>query len=127
MFHYLVLPLVFVEMGIRSDLNIPKFHSLHHYISSIRLLGTTDNYNTELFERLHIDFAKKGWRASNKRDTFPQMIRWLDCQEKVIAFDRYITATMPTTSTKSQMPPSNPAGTCVSIAPGLKRTPDHNY
>ncbi|KAL1705648.1 hypothetical protein EV121DRAFT_279498 [Schizophyllum commune] len=64
----------FVEMGIRSDLNIPKFHSLHHYISSIRLLGTTDNYNTELFERLHIDFAKKGWRASNKRDTFPQMI-----------------------------------------------------
>ena len=39
-------------MGICSDLNIPKFYSLHHYISSNRLLGTTDNYNTELFERL---------------------------------------------------------------------------
>jgi Plavaka transposase len=50
----------FIAVGIRDDLNIPKFHSLQHYISSIRLLGTTDNYNTEMFERLHIDFAKCG-------------------------------------------------------------------
>ncbi|KAL1667527.1 hypothetical protein GGF50DRAFT_48423 [Schizophyllum commune] len=106
----------FVAMGIRDDLNIPKFHSLQHYISSIRLLGTTDNYNTELFERLHIDFAKKGWRASNKRDAFPQMIRWLDRQEKVIAFDRYITATIPTTNKKSTRLSSNPAGTRVTFA-----------
>ncbi|PPR02760.1 hypothetical protein CVT26_009432, partial [Gymnopilus dilepis] len=58
----------FLETGVRDDFNIPKFHSLLHYVESIKLFGTTDNYNTEMFERLHIDFAKLGWRASNHRD-----------------------------------------------------------
>lgn len=79
----------FVRQGVRDDFNIPKFHSLLHYTDSIRWLGTTDNYNTEMFERLHIDFAKEGWRASNKRDHFPQMIKWLDRQEKVASYDFY--------------------------------------
>jgi hypothetical protein len=37
-------------VNIRDHLNIPKFHFLDHYIQSIKLLGTTDNYNTEMFE-----------------------------------------------------------------------------
>ena len=56
----------FIITGIRKDFNIPKFHSLLHYIEAIKLFGTTDNYNTEMFEWLHIDFAKHGWRASNQ-------------------------------------------------------------
>ncbi|THU83761.1 hypothetical protein K435DRAFT_688929 [Dendrothele bispora CBS 962.96] len=75
----------FIEAGTREDFNIPKFHSLLHYVDSIRKFGTVDNYNTELFERLHIDFAKQGWRASNKRDHFPQMIQWLSRQEKILS------------------------------------------
>ena len=81
----------FLETGTREDFNIPKFHSLVHYIEMIRLFGATDNYNTEMFERLHIDFAKKGWRASNKRNEFPQMTTWLSRQKNVAAFDCYIT------------------------------------
>lgn len=68
----------FIRTKVWDNLNIPKFHSLHHYLDSIRRFGTTDNYNTELFERLHIDFAKRGFQASNKRDPFPQMVQWLD-------------------------------------------------
>ena len=79
----------FIHKQVRDDFNIPKFQSLLHYIESIRWLGTTDNYNTELFERLHIDFAKEGWRASNKCDHFPQMIKWLSRQEKISSFDFY--------------------------------------
>ncbi|EPQ50210.1 hypothetical protein GLOTRDRAFT_50901 [Gloeophyllum trabeum ATCC 11539] len=81
---------VFIEVGIRDDFNIPKFHSLLHYIDSIRLFGTTDNYNTEMFERLHIDFAKEGWRASNHRDERPQMVSWVERQEKMTSFDCYV-------------------------------------
>ena len=77
----------FIDAGVRDDFNIPKFHSLLHYIDPIRWIGTTDNCNTEMFERLHIDFAKEGWRASNKRDHFPQMIKWLSRQEKVASYD----------------------------------------
>ena len=68
---------VLVELGIHDDFNIPKLHSLLHYAESIRLFGTTDNYNTEMFERLHIDFTKDAWRATNHRDEFPQMVRWI--------------------------------------------------
>jgi hypothetical protein len=77
----------FITTLVREDFNIPKFHSLLHYIESIECFGTTDNYNTEMFERLHIDFAKHGWRASNQRDEFPQMIRWLSRQEKIMSFE----------------------------------------
>lgn len=80
----------FLETGVREDFNIPKFHSLQHYVDSIRYFGTTDNYNTEMFERLHIDFAKKGWRASNHRNAFPQMMTWLSRQEKISSFENYL-------------------------------------
>ncbi|KAJ7868925.1 hypothetical protein B0H14DRAFT_3582668 [Mycena olivaceomarginata] len=79
----------FISATVRNDFNIPKFHSLLHYVDSIEYFGTTDNYNTEMFERLHIDFAKHGWRASNRRDEFPQMITWLDRQEKISSFSAY--------------------------------------
>ncbi|THU92520.1 hypothetical protein K435DRAFT_906193 [Dendrothele bispora CBS 962.96] len=66
----------FLEAGIQDDLNIPKFHSLLHYVDSIQKFGTIDNYNTELFEHLHIDFVKQRWRASNKCNHFAQMIQY---------------------------------------------------
>ncbi|KAJ3816303.1 hypothetical protein F5880DRAFT_1494435, partial [Lentinula raphanica] len=72
----------FISEGAREHFNIPKFHSLLHYVDSIQWIGTTDNCNTEAFERLHIDFAKEGWRASNKRDVFPQMVTFISRQEK---------------------------------------------
>ncbi|KAF9552906.1 hypothetical protein CPC08DRAFT_619481, partial [Agrocybe pediades] len=79
----------FIQAGVRDDFNIPKFHSLLHYIPSIEQFGTTDNYNTEMFERLHIDFAKSGWRASNRRDEFPQMIKWLSRREKIASLEAH--------------------------------------
>ncbi|KAJ7687526.1 hypothetical protein B0H17DRAFT_939403 [Mycena rosella] len=79
-----------IDATVREDFNIPKFRSLLHYVDSIQYFGTTDDYNTEMFERLHIDFAKNGWRASNRRDEFPQMITWLERQEKISSFAAYL-------------------------------------
>ena len=78
------------ELAIREHLNIPKFHAMTHYVQAIRDFGTTDNYNTEMFERFHIDCAKEAWRASNFRDEFPQMVRWLARQEKAALFESYL-------------------------------------
>ncbi|KAF8152456.1 hypothetical protein B0H34DRAFT_784586 [Crassisporium funariophilum] len=85
-------------LGIQADFNIPKFHSLQHYINSIELSGTTDNYNTEMFERLHINFAKEGWRASNQCDKFPRMIWWLSRQEKISWFQSQVPSRTPAVS-----------------------------
>ena len=74
---------VFVDLGVREHFNIPKFHSLIHYTSSISLFGTIDNYNTEQSERLHIDFAKNAYRATNRKDEYPQMTTWLERREKL--------------------------------------------
>lgn len=74
---------VFVDLGVREHFNFPKLHSLIHYTSSIQLFGTTDNYNTEQSERLHIDFAKDAYRATNRKDEYSQMTVWLARLEKV--------------------------------------------
>ncbi|KAJ6486356.1 hypothetical protein DFH09DRAFT_1457204 [Mycena vulgaris] len=72
---------ILIELGIREHFNIPKLHSLQHYVDAIRSLGSADGYNTEAPERLHIDFAKKAYRSSNKRDYTAQMTVWLQRQE----------------------------------------------
>ncbi|KAG1838712.1 hypothetical protein DFJ58DRAFT_718675 [Suillus subalutaceus] len=79
-----------IELGIRDRFNIPKIHSLTHYINSICMFGAMDNYNTEAFECLHIDFTKDTWRATNTRDERPQMASWLDRYEKVSSFQLYL-------------------------------------
>ncbi|KAJ3487506.1 hypothetical protein NLI96_g3483 [Meripilus lineatus] len=80
----------FIEFGGRNatHFNIPKFHMLEHYVEMIWNFGSTDGFNTEWSERLHIDYAKDAYRASNKRDYTIQMTHWLIRQEKV---DRYAT------------------------------------
>ncbi|KAI0825391.1 hypothetical protein BC628DRAFT_1320379 [Trametes gibbosa] len=81
---------VFVTLGARSAFNIPKLHFLMHYVRFIKLFGTTDNYNTEATERLHIDFAKDAYRATNHKDEYPQMTQWLERREKIAQHANYI-------------------------------------
>ncbi|KAG2124671.1 hypothetical protein DEU56DRAFT_963354 [Suillus clintonianus] len=64
---------IFVDLGIRNNFNLPKLHAARHYPLMIMLFGTTDNYNTEYTERLHIDIAKDAYRATNHKDEFIQM------------------------------------------------------
>ena len=81
---------IFVELGIREDFNLPKLHSLAHYVESIELFGTTDNYNTEYTEHLHIDLAKDAYRATNHRDEYAQMTVWLERKEKILRHQSYL-------------------------------------
>jgi len=59
---------IFVTLECRAHFNIPKLHSLQHYVKTIKMLGSLDGLNTESLERLHIDYAKKAYVASNRRD-----------------------------------------------------------
>jgi len=84
---------IFLDLGIRRHFGLPKLHSLTHYASSIRLFGTTDNYNTEQSERLHIDLAKDAYRATNHKDEYSQMTRWLERREKLEQLSAFINLT----------------------------------
>lgn len=56
---------VFVEAGVRVDFNIPKLHSIMHYLAAIRSLGSADGFNTESPERCHAVkwFHAEKWTA----------------------------------------------------------------
>ncbi|KAJ3552988.1 hypothetical protein NP233_g12749 [Leucocoprinus birnbaumii] len=81
---------VFIKLKAHEHFNIPKLHALLHYIAAIIALGTPDGYNTESPERLHIDFAKVAYRASNCRDYIKQMALWLQQCEAVWVRECYI-------------------------------------
>ncbi|KAH7902948.1 hypothetical protein BJ138DRAFT_1168705 [Hygrophoropsis aurantiaca] len=83
---------IFIELGGRNapHFNIPKLHSLDHYCTLIRLFGSADGFNTESPERLHIDYAKDAYRATNKKDYVNQMRIWLSRQENVDRFASFL-------------------------------------
>ncbi|KAI6098415.1 hypothetical protein EV401DRAFT_2147553 [Pisolithus croceorrhizus] len=81
---------VLIKLGVHEDFNVPKIHSMQHYVTSIRALGSADGYNTEYPERLHIDYAKDGYRASNKCNYVEQMALWLQCQEAMYYKSAYL-------------------------------------
>lgn len=66
-------------------LDLPKMHSMQHFIPGIKLFGDANGYNTEIGERLHIDFAKDAYDATNKKKDqyLQQMCEWLECRERM--------------------------------------------
>ena len=81
---------IFLSKGVRKNFEIPKIHSMQHYVGMIRSRGTADGYNTEASERLHIDYAKVAYESSNKRDYIPQMKEWLMRRESIAIFSSYL-------------------------------------
>nr|VWP01897.1 Para aminobenzoic acid synthetase [Ganoderma boninense] len=108
---------IFIDLAIRDNWHIPKLHSLDHYLISIKLFGTTDNYDTQYTERLHIDFAKDAYRATNRKDEFPQMTLWLERREKVLRHEAYIQWRLGRRAARAQVDPSGGLTGSVSSAP----------
>ncbi|KAG2107749.1 hypothetical protein DEU56DRAFT_717937, partial [Suillus clintonianus] len=81
---------ILVDLGIRNSFNLPKLHFALHYAHMIRTYSTTDNYNTEYTEHLHIDLAKDAYRSTNHKNEFAQMTTWLERREKILRHETYI-------------------------------------
>jgi hypothetical protein len=87
---------VFIKYQIRTHFNINKIHSMTHYFHAIWELGAADGYNTETPERLHIEFAKRAYKATNRIGFFDQMTTYLRRREQVAKFDAYLHTVIPT-------------------------------
>jgi hypothetical protein len=74
---------IFIDLRICHHFNIPKLHFTSHYVDLIKLYGTTDNFNTEYTEQLHIEYMKDAYNVTNHKDKFTQMVIWLECKEKI--------------------------------------------
>ncbi|KAI9508690.1 hypothetical protein F5148DRAFT_1275627 [Russula earlei] len=69
---------VLIDLGVREHFNIPKVHSMQHYVAGIKRLGSAD------------DYAKRAFKASNHRDYIMQMARWIQRQEAIMKPPHYI-------------------------------------
>ncbi|KAG9077775.1 hypothetical protein FS749_010301 [Ceratobasidium sp. UAMH 11750] len=76
--------------GVIDHFNIPKLHNARHVPEQVVLKGAITNYSTETMERLHIDFIKEGYRASNRREWLQQLIRWVEKHERARNFRAWI-------------------------------------
>ena len=77
---------IFMDLGAWEHFNIPKLHSLMHYVLLIHLFRTTNNYNTKQSECLHIDFANDAYCATNWKDVYSQMTAWLEHHERILLY-----------------------------------------
>ncbi|KAF7350106.1 hypothetical protein MVEN_01312700 [Mycena venus] len=86
---------IFLKLKIRKNIDINKLHKLKHYVDSIRSRSTANGFNTKNTERLHNDFVKASYRATNKVRYTRQMTVWLACQEAVYQFSTYLQWAVP--------------------------------
>ena len=66
---------IFRTSGVRPNgFNLPRQHSLLHYLKLIRALGAPNGLCSSITESKHIKAVKEPWRRSNRFDALSQML-----------------------------------------------------
>jgi hypothetical protein len=66
---------IFRTSGVRVDgFNLPRQHSLIHYVKLIRAYGAPNGLCSSITESKHIKAVKEPWRHSNRFDALSQML-----------------------------------------------------
>ncbi|KAK7462237.1 hypothetical protein VKT23_007842 [Stygiomarasmius scandens] len=65
---------VFVRLGVRSTISLPRQHAMKHYPNGIRLFGAPAGLCSSITESKHIESVKETWRRANNTDPLPQML-----------------------------------------------------
>jgi hypothetical protein len=66
---------IFRTTGIRlKGFNLPRQHSLTHYVKLIRAFGAPNGLCSSITESKHIKAVKEPWRRSNRFDALSQML-----------------------------------------------------
>jgi hypothetical protein len=65
---------IFRESSIRMDFNLPRQHSLIHYLKLIRAFGAPNGLCSSITESKHIKVVKEPWRRSSRFEALRQML-----------------------------------------------------
>lgn len=65
---------IFQTCGVRSSFNLPRQHSLMHFIQMIRAFGAPNGLCSSITESKHIKAVKKPYRRSNRYQALGQML-----------------------------------------------------
>lgn len=86
---------IFLRLKIKDNFDIPKIHSMNHYVESINAKGTADGYNTEHPEQLHINLSNELYHATNKKEYMQQMVKIFYQLETLDAFISFLKWAIP--------------------------------
>ncbi|KAJ7219449.1 hypothetical protein GGX14DRAFT_533211 [Mycena pura] len=92
---------VFIDSGVRTDISLPRQHSLTHYIRSIRLFASPNGLCSSITESKHIKAVKEPWRRSSRYKALTQMLVTLTRLDKLAAARRDFTTRGMMTGTAS--------------------------
>jgi hypothetical protein len=65
---------IFQQLGLRDDFNLPRQHVMKHYQHLIELFGAPNGLCTSITESAHIKAVKKTWRRASKGEPLWQML-----------------------------------------------------
>lgn len=66
---------IFQTTGVRTDgFNLPRQHSLTHYVKLIRDFGAPNGLCSSITESKHIKAVKEPWRRSSRYEALSQML-----------------------------------------------------
>jgi hypothetical protein len=76
---------VFRTSGVRDDFNLPRQHSLIHYVKLICAFGAPNGLCSSITESKHIKAEKEPWRRSSRFEALSQMLLINQCLDKLAA------------------------------------------
>src|SRR6202041_2761513 len=77
---------IFRASGVRVEgFNLPRQHSLIHYLKMIRAYGAPNGLCSSITESKHIKAVKEPWRRSNRFDALSQMLVTNQRQDQLAA------------------------------------------
>ncbi|KAJ7195098.1 hypothetical protein GGX14DRAFT_377389 [Mycena pura] len=101
-FHYFhQFRTIFMECGVRTNISLPRQHSLIHYLRFIRLFGSPNGLCSSITESKHIKAVKEPWRRSSRYNALSQMLVTLTRLDKLAAAKRKFAARGMMTGTTS--------------------------
>jgi hypothetical protein len=65
---------IFCTTGVRDNFNLPRQHSLTHYVKLIRAFGAPNGLCSSITESKHIKAVKEPWRRSSRFEALSQML-----------------------------------------------------
>jgi hypothetical protein len=82
---------IFITLGVRSSISLPRQHALAHYYYSIQLFGSPNGLCSSITESKHIKAVKEPWRRSSHYKALSQMLTTLMRMEKMSTLRRRFT------------------------------------
>lgn len=76
---------IFIAVGVRASISLPRQHALKHFYRSIHLFGSPNGLCSSITESKHIKSVKEPWRRSNRFKALIQMLRIIVRMEKMAA------------------------------------------